>query len=260
MSDRPKSLPRPLEGSVVLVTGAASGLGRAFATLLAANGAIVAATDIAPTPLNETVQRIREAGDEAHALPLDVSDAAAIRSVVDQIARRFGRLDVVINNAGVPGHGDLEHPDLDAIWDRTIAINLTAYQRVVRAALPHLKASSAPRIINIASVEGLGASPGHPAYCASKAGVLGLTHAMAIEFGRAGICVNAVCPGPVETEMTAFVSPEDKLLFAKRRTALRRYGTPMEIAHMVLSLSVPAASYITGATIVVDGGLMARNS
>jgi 3-oxoacyl-[acyl-carrier protein] reductase len=260
MSADPKMLPRPLEGSVVLVTGAANGLGRAFATHLAANGAIVAATDIADVPLQETVRRIDAAGDQAHAWTLDVSDTAAIRRVIDQIAHRLGRLDVVVNNAGVPGHGDFEHPDLDAVWDRTLAINLTAYQRVVRAALPHLKASNAPRIVNIASVEGLGASPGHPAYCASKAGVLGLTHAMAIEFGRLGICVNAVCPGPVETEMTAFVSPEDKLLFAKRRTALRRYGTPMEIAHMVLSLSVPAASYITGTSIVVDGGLMARNS
>lgn len=260
MSAHPKSLPRPLEGSVALITGAANGLGRAFAMHLAANGAIIAATDIAVAPLYETVQRIRDAGDEAHAWPLDVADAAAIRTVVDEIARRLGRIDVVINNAGVPGHGDFEDPDLDAVWDRTVAINLTAYQRIVRAALPYLKVASAPRVVNIASVEGLGASPGHPAYCASKAGVLGLTHAMAIEFGRAGICVNAVCPGPVDTDMTAFVSAEDKLLFAKRRTALRRYGTPMEIAHMVLSLSVPAASYITGSTIVVDGGLMARNS
>ena len=114
MSEHAKTLPRPLEGSVVLVTGAASGLGRAFATLLAANGAIVAATDIAVTPLDETVRRIREAGDHAHAWPLDVSDAAAIRSVVDEVARRLGRLDVVINNAGVPGHGDFDHPDLDS--------------------------------------------------------------------------------------------------------------------------------------------------
>ena len=260
MSAPPKTLPRPLEGSVALITGAANGMGRAFAAHLAAHGAIVAATDIAAGPLQETVQRIRDAGDQAQAWTLDVSDAAAIRTVVVDIARQFGRLDVVINNAGVPGHGDFESPDLEAVWDRTIAVNLTAYQRIVHAALPYLKVSSAPRVVNIASVEGLGASPGHPAYCASKAGVLGLTRAMAVEFGRAGICVNAVCPGPVETEMTAFVSAEDKLLFAKRRTTLRRYGTPMEVAHLVLSLSVPAASYITGATIVVDGGLMARNS
>jgi 3-oxoacyl-[acyl-carrier protein] reductase len=260
MSAPAKLLPRPLEGSVALVTGAANGLGRAFATHLAANGAIVAATDIATAPLEATVARIRQAGDSAEAWTLDVSDAAAIARGVAEIARRFGRLDVVVNNAGVPGHGDFDAPDLDAVWDRTLAINLTAYQRVVRAALPYLKASDAPRVVNIASIEGLGASPGHPAYCASKAGVLGLTRAMAVEFGRAGICVNAVCPGPVETEMTAFVSPEDKQLFAKRRTTLRRYGTPAEIAHVVLSLSVPAASYITGAAIVVDGGLMARNA
>jgi 3-oxoacyl-[acyl-carrier protein] reductase len=255
-----RMLPRALEGSVAFITGAAGGLGRAFAEMLAAHGAIVAATDINAAGLAETVARIVAAGDHAKAWTLDVADAQAIRSVVAEVAETLGRLDIVINNAGVPGHGGFDAPDFDAIWDRVMTINLAAYHRTVRAALSALRASPAPRVVNIASVEGLGASPDHPAYCASKAGVIGLTRSMALEFGRAGICVNAVCPGPVETEMTSFVSPEDKILFAKRRTILRRYGRPEEIAHMVFSLCVPAASYITGATFVVDGGLMARNS
>ena len=137
---------------------------------------------------------------------------------------------------------------------------LTAHQRMVRAALPYLRASDAPRIVNIASTEGLGATPGDTPYVAAKTGVTGLTHGLAVDLGPEGIAVNCICPGPIRTAMTEAVPDEHKIIYAKRRTALKRYGDPEEVAHMTLSLVLPAASYITGAVIPVDGGLMARNA
>ena len=137
---------------------------------------------------------------------------------------------------------------------------LNAQQLMVRAALPWLRRSDAPRIVNIASTEGLGATPGDTPYVAAKSGVVGLTRGLAVDLGRDGITVNCICPGPIRTGMTDKVADADKIVFAKRRTALRRYGEPDEVAHITLSLVLPAASYITGAVIPVDGGLMARNA
>jgi len=148
----------------------------------------------------------------------------------------------------------------DATWDRAIAVMLTSHQRIIRAALPYLRKSPCPRIVNIASTEALGATALHSPYSAAKAGVTGLTRSLAVELGREGITVNCICPGPITTGITARISDEHKVIFAKRRTALRRYGDPEEVAHMTVSLCLPAASYITGAVIPVDGGLMARNA
>ena len=130
----------------------------------------------------------------------------------------------------------------------------------MRAALPYLRASDAPRIVNIASTEGLGATPGDTPYVTAKTGVTGLTRGLAVDLGPEGITVNCICPGPIRTAMTEAVPDEHKIIYAKRRTALKRYGDPEEVAHMTLSLVLPAASYITGAVIPVDGGLMARNA
>ena len=141
-----------------------------------------------------------------------------------------------------------------------MAVLLTAHQRMIRAALPFLRQSASPRVVNIASTEALGATSRNSPYAAAKAGVTGLTRALAVELGKEGITVNAICPGPIATGMTEKVSDADKAVYAQRRTALRRYGQPEEVAHMTLSLCLPAASYVTGVTIPVDGGLMARNA
>jgi 3-oxoacyl-[acyl-carrier protein] reductase len=244
----------------VLVTGAASGMGRATAEVFAAEGAHVAVTDLKLETCAPVADAIRERGGSAEAWALDVSDPQAIRDVVDSVALKFGRLDIVVNNAGISAFSPIDSEDYDEVWSRALSVLLTSHQRIIRAALPYLRQSPAARIVNIASTEALGATSRDSPYSAAKAGVTGLTRALAVELGPEGITVNCICPGPILTGMTEAISEADKQTFARRRTALRRYGRPEEVAHMTLSLCLPAASYITGVTIPVDGGLMARNA
>lgn len=254
-------LSRSISGRVAIVTGAASGMGRATAILFASEGAKVAVTDLDQAACDAVVAEIEANGGTAKAFALDVSNADAINDVVASVAQTFGGIDILVNNAGISAFCPLDAGEqYDAIWDRALSILLTAHQRTVRAALPWLRKSDAARIVNIASTEGLGATPGDTPYVAAKTGVTGLTRGMAVDLGKEGITVNCICPGPIRTGMTNNVPEEDKLLYAKRRTALRRYAWPEEVAHMTLSLVLPAASFITGAVIPVDGGLMARNA
>ena len=251
---------RKVAGLTALVTGAASGMGRATAQIFGAEGAKVAVTDINGDGAEAVAAEIRAAGGTARAWRLDVSDAEDIKRVVAEVAAEFGGLDSLINNAGIPAGVPIDFADYDAVWDRGISILLTAQQRLIRAALPHLRKSGSPRIVNIASTEALGATARDSPYAAAKAGVTGLTRALAVELGKEGITVNCICPGPIRTGMTAGVPEENKETYAQRRTAMRRYGEPEEVGHITVSLCTPAASYITGVTIPVDGGLMARNA
>ncbi|MDH3752337.1 MAG: SDR family oxidoreductase [Acidimicrobiia bacterium] len=252
--------PRSIAGSTALVTGAASGMGRATALLFAEEGAKVAVTDVDGDSLAEVVDEITAAGGTAIGWILDVRDGDAIKQVVDDVAERMDGLDIVVNNAGVSLVSSIQVPEFEDNWATSIDVLLTAQARIVRAALHHLRRSKAPRIVNISSTEGLGATPGISGYTAAKHGVIGLTKSLAVELGRDAITVNVVCPGPINTGMTAEIPDADKHVFATRRTALRRYGEPEEVAHMTLSLCLPAASFITGSVVVVDGGLTARNA
>lgn len=250
-------LSRSIAGRVAIITGAASGMGRATARLFAAEGAQVAVVDLDQAACEAVAA---ECGSGARGYALDVADGAAIAGVVAQIAEDFGGIDILVNNAGVSSFCGLDDPAYDDVWHRAIAVMLTAHQRMVRAALPWLRRSDAARIVNIASTEGLGATPGDTPYVAAKTGVIGLTRGLAVDLGLEGITVNCICPGPIRTAMTDAVAEEHKTIFARRRTALKRYGEPEEVAHVTLSLVLPAASYITGAAIPVDGGLSIRNA
>lgn len=253
---------RSIAGRVAIVTGAASGMGRATAELFAQEGANVAVTDISLAASAAVVDALAADGvTTARAFALDVADADAIGRVVDDIAATFGGIDILINNAGISAFCPLDAGSAyDDVWARALAILLTAHQRMVRACLPHLRRSDSARIVNIASTEGLGATPGDTPYVAAKTGVIGLTRGLAVDLGKEGITVNCICPGPIRTAMTDAVPEADKSVFAQRRTALRRYGEPHEVAHVILSCVLPAASYLTGAVIPVDGGLVARNA
>lgn len=253
-------LSRSVEGKVALVTGAASGMGRATAHLFADEGARVAVTDVDAGHVGAVVDEIAAAGGTAHGWTMDVRDDARVRAVVDEIVRRFGGLDIVVNNAGISRFSPIDAPDYEAHWVASLDVLLTGQTRVIRAALPHLRRAPDPRIVNIASTEGWGATKFGSPYTAAKHGVIGLTRSLAVEFGREGITVNCVCPGPIHTGMTASIPDEDKALFAKRRTALGRYGLPEEVAHATLNFCLPASRYMTGAILPVDGGLLARNA
>ncbi len=257
---RNTKLNRSIAGRVAIVTGAQSGMGRATALLFGDEGARVAVTDLDRARVDEVVAQIAAAGGTAVGHVLDVSDAAQRRAVVADVARRWGGIDILVNNAGIALETPLEQPDFDARWERSFAVLITAQVQLIRACLPWLEKSDAARIVNIASTEALGATKGMSAYTAAKTGVIGLTRSLAVELGARGITVNCICPGPILTGMTAAIPDEAKKEFARRRVALKRYGDPEEVAQMTLSLALPAASYVTGVAIPVDGGLTIKNA
>lgn len=249
---------RPLAGKRAAVTGSTSGIGQAIADALARAGA-----DVALNGFGDAAPALAEVG--AHGTKVifagaDLSKGPDAEQWVRDVQAGLGGLDILVNNAGISGFLPIDHEDYEALWERIVRVNATGEMRMIRAVLPHLRRSGSPRIVNIASTEALGATALDSAYCAAKAAVTGLTRGLAVELGKEGITVNCVCPGPITTGMTADVPDGDKELYAKRRTALRRYGRPEEVAHMTVALCQPGASFITGATIPVDGGLMARNA
>jgi len=256
-------LSRSVADRVTLVTGAASGMGRATAHLFADEGARVAVTDLDKLAVDAVVEEIRGAGGQAVGWTLDVSDPVRIREVVAEIASSLGEIDILVNNAGIVigvGLEEASDEEYEAAWHRTLDVLLTAHTRLVRACLPQLMRHGEGRIINIASTEGLGASAGTSPYTAAKHGVVGLTRSMAVELGAKGVTVNCICPGPIVTGMTAAIPEAARNKFARRRVPLRRYGQPEEVAHATLSLALPASSYLNGVVLPVDGGMTIQNT
>ena len=249
-----------MAGRVAIVTGAASGMGRATAHLLADEGAHVAVTDVHREGVDAVVDEITTAGGTAVGWALDLRRPEEIDVVVQEVVDRLGPVDILVNNAGVSLGTPIADEGWEDAWAATFAVNLTAQARMVRACLPSLLRDGEGRIVNIASTEGLGATAGATAYTASKHGVIGLTRSLAVELGRTGVTVNAICPGPIHTGMTAGIPDDMKVKFARRRVPARRYADPEEVAHATLSLVLPAMSFVNGAVLPVDGGLTVQNT
>lgn len=253
-------LSRSVEGRVSLITGAGGGQGRSTAHLFADEGAHVAVTDLRQEDVDRVVQEIADAGGSAAGWTMDVANADRVQQVTDEVAERFGGLDHLVNNAGISRFSPIDEDDYEDNWAISIEVLLTAHTRTIRAALPYLRQSDAARIVNIASTEGWGATKFGSPYTAAKHGVIGLTKSLAVELGREAITVNCICPGPINTGMTAEIPDQDKIIFAKRRTALGRYAEPEEVAHGTLNFCLPASQYMTGAILPVDGGLLIKNA
>lgn len=244
-----------LKGRRALVTGAASGIGRATALRLAAEGASVFCCDVAESGAAETARTITNEGGRAGSGHVDVSRLEACEAIVESARKILGGLDILANVAGIlrPGHTHEQDPRL---FDQTIAINLSGTYYMCRSALP-LLLESRGAIVNIASVAGFQGVPYNAAYGASKAGVIGLTQALAAEYAKRGVRVNCVCPGGVLTPMTQAgfnVENLDLSLMARIAPLMPRVGRPEEIAGVVAFLASDEAAYVTGSAYRIDGG------
>ncbi len=249
-----------LEGKVVLITGAASGIGRAAAESFAEHGARLLLADVDEKAGTSVAAALEKAGTEARFVRTDVSDAGDVERMVSECISAYGRLDAAINNAGIEGEQAETAECSESNWERVLSINLTGVWLCMKHEIPPMLGGDGGSIVNTSSVAGLVGFANLPAYVASKHGVVGLTRAAALEYADRGIRINAICPGVIRTEMVERVTrgdPETERAYAEMAPA-GRMGTPDEIASAIVWLASPRSSFVTGHPMVADGGLVAR--
>lgn len=244
-----------LAGRIALVTGSGSGIGAGIARGIAAHGASVIVTGRTELSLRETVRSIEEGGARAWAYTVDVSDAAQCMELAARIASEVGDISLLVNNAGVIEYASMDDPQIDAVWQRLIDTNLSGPFNMARAFLPQLKATRGS-IVNVGSIAGIVSTSNTVGYSASKGGVHMLTIALARELGKDGIRVNTIAPGAINTGMSPSSTDESRHAALMRRVPLGRIGQPEDLVGPVVFLASPMSAYVTGATLLVDGGYL----
>jgi len=257
MESAPSFIRYPFDGRTALIAGAAAGIGHAAARLFARSGARLVLADRNHDAGSQLAADLTAAGHRALFVPVDVTDGTAVQQLADTAIRQCGRIDFFFNNAGIEGSlaTTPEYPE-DA-WEQVIAVNLKGVWLGLRAVIPKMVASGGGAVVNTASVGGLVGCPHNAAYAASKHGVVGLTRTAALEFATRGVRVNAVCPGVTNTPMAARLRAMRPDIYPDPPSPLGRAARPEEIAEAVLWLCSDGASYVTGQTLVADGGLLA---
>lgn len=251
-----------LKDRVAIVTGAAMGIGKGIATVLAREGAHVVVADIDETEGRKTTEAIQNAGGSALFVACDVSQEAQVKRLVENAVQHFGRIDILVNNAGIGVYTPVHETTLEA-WNRCLAVNLTGVFLCSKYALPYLRKSGHGAIVNIASVHAYQNVGGTAPYAASKGGVVALTRVMAIDYAADNVRVNAVCPGWIDTPLIQRIfresgDPEGMRRRVAQRQLLRRLGTPEDVGYAVAYLASDEASFVTGSSLFVDSGLTAQ--
>lgn len=239
-----------LENQIAIITGAATGIGEAIARRLASAGAAVAIADVDEGGAAEVAGSI---GSQAFPLTLDITDPNSVRAGIGAVIERAGRIDILINNAGIAGRAAPIEEQTVEEWERILRVNMTGAFLTCQAAIPHMRAHRYGRIVNIASIAGKEGNPNMTGYSATKAGVIGFTKSLAKEVATEGICVNAVAPAVVRTKILEQLTPE-QVAYMTARIPMRRTGTPEEIAAVVHFLSSPECSFVTGQCYDASGG------